>query len=151
MLNSHLEKMIFLGTLTIKEDGFFDYTRTDTYRRKEIIELGDLVYFMVVDGELMKIGKAGGASGWMGRVGTYSRGIYGDATNRRIERVMKNLEKDTIQVYAIQTPRRKIECTCPLTGDIIVEEIAVHRNVELSLTAKYIEAGYELPFCKQLG
>jgi hypothetical protein len=153
MLNEHLSSMTYIGAITLDGDRM-KYTKPDGMRRKDLIKMGDLVYFMIVDGKLMKIGKAGGKTGWIGRAGMYENGITsrGDQTNVRIFRVLEsmNAKDSTIHVYAIATPRQQISFTNPLTYDIINEEVAVHGNVERSLTAKYIEAGYELPFSKQL-
>ena len=57
--------------------------------RKDLIAKGDMVYFMFVNSDLYKIGKAGGQHGFAGRVGTYNRGRLGDATNNRIIDVYK--------------------------------------------------------------
>lgn len=153
MLADHLASMTYIGNITIDGDRM-KYTRPDGVRRKDLIEMGDLVYFMVMDGKLMKIGKAGGKTGWIGRVSMYQNGITprGDQTNVRIFRVLEemNAKDSTIEVFAIPTPRQKVSFTNPLTFDIISEEVPVHGNVERSLTAKYVEAGYELPFSNQL-
>lgn len=143
----------FIGHFTIEEEKM-PFTRKEGLRRKDIIALGDIVYFMMVDGELMKIGKAGGAMGFAGRVNTYQqgRGKYGDATNRRIMEVMDTIEETRIDVYCVQCPRHMVEYTCPLTGDIIQEEVTTHKNVEARLTHKYLaeDMNNELPFCNQL-
>ena len=153
MLQDHLSNMTFIGSLSIDGDKM-KYTKPSTLRRKDIIDMGDLVYFMVMDGQLMKIGKAGGQTGFIGRVGMYCNGITkrGDQTNVRIFRVLNesNSMSKEIEVYAIPTPRQTVSFNNPLTGETINEEVPVHGNVEKSLTAKYIEAGYELPFSNQL-
>jgi hypothetical protein len=154
MLDSHLKSMTYIGSLKVKDQFRLDYIRPEGMRWKDVHEMGDIVYFMIVDGELMKIGKAGGKTGWNGRVGMYKNGITprGDQTNVRIFKVLKEMDKldSTIEVYAISVPRQKITFTCPLTCDIMEEEFAVNGNVEIALTAKYLDAGYELPFSNQL-
>ena len=137
--------------------GHMEVTETDInwfpqLRWSEYRDFGDMVYFMFVDGQLMKIGKAAGKSGWNGRVGMYKNGITGDATNRRILRVMKELGKTAIDIWAIQAPRQNISFTNPLTGDIIETEIETARDIELDLTRQYLnESSHnQLLFSNQL-
>lgn len=151
LLKEHLTRMTFIGTLKINGDRL-DYVRTPHLKAKELNE--DLVYYMVCNRQLMKIGKAGGKTGWNGRVQMYKNGISprGDGTNARIFRIMKelNLTDETIYVFGIFTPPQIIEVTCPMTGNITTEEVQVHGNIEKSLTARYVAEGYELPFSNQL-
>ena len=117
-------------------------------------DMGNIVYFMYVEDDLMKIGIAGGAGGWSGRVGMYKAGASkrGDATNRLILRVMKELGKSRIDIYAVAIPKVHVSLTCPLTGDIIENEIEVNRLVEQNLTSRYLNESElnTLPFSKQL-
>lgn len=140
---------------SFKADGDdFKFTNAEGLRRKDLIAMGDIVYFMFVGDELMKIGKAGGKMGFAGRVGTYQqgRGKYGDATNRRIMDVLDSIEEDTVDVYCVQCPRQVVKYNCPLTGKEIVEEISTHKENETRLTHKYLSecSSNELPFCNQL-
>ena len=139
--------------------GYFDVTAdtmkfnyADGVRRKDIIDLGDIVYFMFVDDKLMKIGKAGGANGFAGRIGTYNRGRLGDQTNKLILDVMEMIDADRIDVLAVQSPRKVIQYTCNLTGDEITEEVPTHKNNESRYTHMFLgeSIANELPFCKQL-
>jgi len=141
----------YLGYFTI-EGGRMPFTKAEGLRRKDVKALGDVVYFMFVDNELMKIGKAGGASGFASRAETYSRGVYGDATNRKIWDVMNSLNKDRIEVFYVQCPKHVIEYNCPLTNDLLTEEVSTHKNVEVRLTQKYLseDESRDLPFCHQL-
>jgi hypothetical protein len=152
MLKEHLKSMVFLGTLCVSGDKL-SYRKPKEYSRAEINNFGDIVYFIVIDNQLMKIGKAGGISGWLGRVAAYCSGIasYGDKTNQRIFRVLKEKNKlnRIMKVYGIVVPRKKITFTCPLTCDIITEYISLNGNVEKILAAKYMKQGYKLPFCNQ--
>lgn len=117
-------------------------------------DMGNIVYFMYVEDDLMKIGIAGGAGGWYGRVAMYKAGASkrGDATNRLILRVMKELGKSKIDIYAVAIPKMQISFTCPLTGDIIEDEIEVNQRVERNLTSRYLNESElnTLPFSKQL-
>lgn len=152
MLKEHLKSMVFLGTLCVSGDRM-SYIKPKEYSRAEIENFGDIVYFIVVDNQLMKIGKAGGVQGWVGRAHAYCSGIsyYGDKTNQRIFRVLKEKNKlnKTMKVYGIPVPRKKITFTCPLTRDKIVEYISLNGDVEKILAAKYMKQGYKLPFCNQ--
>ena len=117
-------------------------------------DMGNIVYFMYVEDDLMKIGIAGGAGGWYGRVGMYKAGASkrGDATNRLILRVMKELGKSKIDIYAVAIPKILVSIPCPLTGDIIEVEIEVNQRVERNLTSRYLDESElnTLPFSKQL-
>lgn len=148
------EKAQYLGYFTVEGDQML-FTRADGLRRKDIIALGDIVYFMFVDGDLMKIGKAGGKLGFAGRINTYQqgRGPYGDMTNKRIMDVMDLLDQSKIDVYAVTSPRQIIKFNCPLTGEEITEEVSTHQNTEKRLTHQYLaeSACHELPFCNQIG
>ena len=139
--------------------GRFEVTETEInwfpeLRWSEYRDFGDMVYFMFVDDQLMKIGKAAGKGGWNGRVGMYKNGASdkGDGTNKRILRVMKEIGKDTIHIYATQAPREKISFTNPLNSDIIETEIETAREVETNLTAQYLieSADNQLMFSNQL-
>lgn len=133
-------------------DGTMTFVRAPGLRRKDIKALGDVVYFMFVDGELMKIGKAGGANGFVGRAGTYNRGRLGDATNNLIIDVMESLNKNEIVVYAIPVPRQISKYECPITGEVLEVEVSIHKDIEKLYTNKYLQEdpSNELPFCNQL-
>lgn len=121
--------------------------------RKKSIAIGDLVYFMYVDGRLMKIGKTGDASGFYGRAGLYKRGLSASCkTNERIIRIMKSIDKREIAVYAIATPRKPVEVVCPLTGKIDTVYLKTADIHEKNLTKTYLneDSSNELPLCKQL-
>jgi hypothetical protein len=145
-----LKKAIHIGHFHIAGDSMRFYR--NGYRAKDIKALGDVVYFMYVNGELYKIGKAGGANGFCGRAGTYNRGRLGDATNRRIMDIMEDIPADEIQVYALPIPRRIFTETCPLTGEIFEIEVSLHKEYESRYTTMYLEedSSHDLPFCNQL-
>lgn len=144
-----LERGIYIGRLTVR-GSIMDFQ--PAFTRSEYRHMGDMVYFMYVDGKLMKIGKAGGKDGWYGRVQLYKRGRRGDATNNRIMDVMESLQKSDIEVYAILSPRESIKLTCPLTDSISLCEIETHRDLEKKLTNMYMNEtpARDLPFCNQL-
>lgn len=145
-----LQKGIYLGQFTVRGD-VMDFEPALTYR--EYIELGDIVYFMYVNNKLVKIGKSGGAKGWNVRMSQYKRGrLADDSTNHRIIDIMDSYEESEIKVYAVQSPRREIEMVCPLTGETFAFMVETHRELERSLTTRYLNEhpAKGLPFCKQL-
>ena len=102
--------------------GHFDVTETEINfvtdkTRSDFHAIGNIVYFMYVEDRLMKIGIAGGADGWYGRVNMYKAGASkrGDATNRLILRVMKELGKSKIDIYAVAVPKMQISLRFILT------------------------------------
>ena len=139
----------YLGRFTIRGE-VMDFEPAMT--RSQYLDMGDIVYFMYVNGHLAKIGKAGGASGWYSRFNQYKRGRDGDATNCRIMDVMEAIEESHIEVYGISSPRSEIEQTCPLTGEVFTVMVETHRELERNLTNRYLdeEPAHDLPFCNQL-
>lgn len=129
-----------------------EYVTDKTY--SDFRDMGNIVYFMYVKDNLMKIGIAGGKGGWYGRVGMYKAGASkrGDATNRRILKVMSTLGESKIDIYAVSVPKMQISLTCPLTGDIIEDEVEVNRLVEQNLTQRYLneDPAHNLQFSNQL-
>jgi hypothetical protein len=140
---------IYLGRFTVR-GSIMDFHPALTH--SQYIAMGDLVYFMYVDDRLFKIGKAGGRRGFYGRFNQYKRGRNGDSTNCRIMDVMESFEKYEIEVYGILSPRRAIEQECPLTGKTFTFMVETHRELERSLTTRYLneEPARDLPFCNQL-
>ena len=153
-----IAKAIYIGSLHIREDNFIDFVtphmKKSRYDRKYFIGLGDIVYFMFVDGVLMKIGKAGKAKGWYSRVSLYRRGSNkgGDKTNRLIIDEMNKMDKKNIEVFAIPCPRKK-ELHMDILSDEAYEiECETAGSVESYYTDMYLneKKGNTLRFCKQL-
>jgi hypothetical protein len=146
-----LQKGIYLGRFNIRKD-VMDFEPALTYSK--YIALGDIVYFMYVNNKLVKIGKAGGAKGWNVRMAQYKRGRLAtkDYTNHRIMDIMESCGESEIEVYAVQAPRREIKMDCPLTGETFTFMVETHRELERSLTTRYLneQPAQDLPFCKQL-
>lgn len=140
----------YIGYFTVTEDNMS--FKREGYSRQDILKMGDVVYFMYVRGQLMKIGKAGGATGFQGRANTYSQGRFGDATNRKILDYMKGLGESEIQVYAISVPREEVYRQCPITGREVKYSVSMHKEYEAFLTSQFLteEPKNELPFCTQL-
>jgi len=148
LLNKYLDKMTYVGELEVIDDTINWHRNRDI----KVSKIKDVVYFMMVDGKLYKIGKTECTTGWLGRVQTYASGAKFDHTNARIIRVMNedNLLEHRIKVYVLEIPRKKVEFECPATGDIITDNIPMAKNMEWHLTKKFINEGYELKFCNQL-
>lgn len=145
-----LKKAIHIGHFHLHGDTMTFHR--NNLSRKNLIELGDLVYFMFVNDKLYKIGKAGGASGFAGRAATYNRGRKGNATNNRIMDIMEDIPSNNIEVYAVPIPRRVITETCPLTGEVFEIEATLHKEYESRFTTMYLDENVtnDLPFCNQL-
>lgn len=115
-------------------------------------EYGDCVYFMFVGDRLMKIGKAAGGNGWIGRAQQYKRGLRGDNTNKLILSTLKNENRYVIEILGIQTQRVGTNIVCPLTGDKVQSSIETAETLEKFYTQQYLDESEEneLPFCRQL-
>ena len=85
----------------------------------------------------MKIGKA---CGWSTRVGMYKNGAgpRGDATNKRIIRVMSEMDTNEVHIYAVRSPRLKVSLTNPLDGSTIETELETAHKLEKTLTSLYL-------------
>ena len=142
----------YFGSLVIQDDGSMVFN--NELGRKELLEFGDCVYFFYVNNELWKIGKAGGAGGFYNRVQTYKRGLLklNDRTNIMINRVMTEHKEDTIEVYAIHTPREIVELTNPLTMESTFSELETATILERDITIAYLEEcdSNTLPLCSQI-
>lgn len=111
---------------------------------------GDIVYFMYVDNRLVKIGKSGGSKGFAGRLNTYTATEkHHDSTNRMFIRKLKEMNQDTIKIFAVSVPRPVVNVKCPLTGTIITLESETLKVFESQYTEMAMAAGYDLPLCTQ--
>lgn len=146
-----LDDGIFLGHFFVVAGDMKFSPRLDL-KRKDMIALGDIVYFMFVDGVLKKIGKAGGKHGWACRVGTYNRGINGDATNKLIIEEMEKIGANRIEVYAYQTPRETLSTWDPMNKSMVEIQVPTNQEYERRYTHQYLAESVEneLPFCRQL-
>jgi hypothetical protein len=152
-----------LGTIAVTADRL----TFETHRRKSsgqvdragFIDMGDVVYFMLVSGDLKKIGKAAGQNGWYGRMNEYGKKRYAkaghdtwDATTRKIYKHMtENYEPydRNIDVYAIRTPKEQISIKNPLTGFEMMEAVETAGTIEQSLIQIAYQQGYTLDFCRE--
>ena len=141
----------YLGHFNLVGDTL-PFTYDGPKAQSEIAKMGDVVYFMYVDGDLMKIGKAGGRRGFAGRAGTYKLGRKGDSTNNKIIDVLESMGKSRIDVYAFVIPSIQTYTTCPITGDYVSITTSVHGEYETRYTKIYLNESPNntLPFCTQL-
>lgn len=142
---------IYLGHMTLVNDQL-PFTYDGPKSQSEIAKMGDVVYFMYVNDELMKIGKAGGNRGFAGRAGTYKTGMAGDSTNKKIISVLKSMGETKISVYAFVIPSIQTDTICPITGETITITTSVHGEYEAHYTKQYLNESPSntLPFCTQL-
>lgn len=140
-----IKKQIYLGSFKLNEDKIeFDTPLT----RSEMLNLGDVVYFMVYNNDVLKVGKAGGGGGFYSRMGQYKRGIGADCTNDKIIKTMKDLNIESVDIYAITAPRNVHSTTCIKGDDLIIE---TPTNVGLEkYYLKILKDKYSLAFCQQL-
>jgi len=120
-------------------------------KRREFIAFGDLVYFMYINNDLVKVGKAEGAIGWAGRMNTYRKDPDDDATNKKIMDIMKEDYSvvEPIYVYAISVPRVASDYYCNLTDSAVMVSIPRAGKVETYLTECVEAQGEQLIFCNQ--
>jgi hypothetical protein len=115
--------------------------------RQEMLELGDVVYFMVYNDDILKVGKAGGGGGFYSRMGQYKRGLGADATNDKIIRTMLELDIKSVDIYAIQAPRNTHATTC-IKGNNLVIETPTNVGLE-KYYLNLLKENYSLIFCQQ--
>jgi hypothetical protein len=135
------DKSIHFNTHLLKSTGQFD--------RKYFIEMGDVVYAFVINGTLMKIGKAAGAKGWYARMKQYLKGETGDKVNSKIINYVVNNKYSIIKVYAIKTPRALVKVKQPLTGKTIKRLVETAGAVEQELIHEAYKSGELLEFCNE--
>jgi hypothetical protein len=127
------------------------FTKADGMETRDFKAMGDIVYGMYVNGNLVKIGKAGSTNGWAGRIGTYGVDPKGEATNRKI---ITHLKEDftyetRVEVYGISVPRIHSEYFCPVTREAVSIELPQNHQVETHLTTEAEAEGTDLMFCTQ--
>jgi hypothetical protein len=127
------------------------FTKADGMETRDFKAMGDIVYGMYVNGNLVKIGKAGSTNGWAGRIGTYGVDPKGEATNRKI---ITHLKEDftyetRVEVYGVSVPRIHSEYFCPVTRETVSIELPQNHQVETHLTTEAEAEGTDLMFCTQ--
>jgi hypothetical protein len=152
-----------LGTIQITKDKLTFETHyrksSGQVNRAALIDMGDIVYFMLVDGELKKIGKAAGKEGWYSRMNEYGKTRFNkvgkdtwDATTRKIYNHMTRNYEDhnrKIDVYAVRAPREVISIMNPLTGLSMMTAVETAGAIEQSFIQIAYQQGYTLDFCRE--
>lgn len=141
-----IKEQIFLGTF-IRDSDFLEFSIEKT--NKEIIALGDIVYFFIANDEVLKVGKAGGKSGFAGRMSQYKKGHNADNTNRRVTRLMLEHNINIVQIYCIQAPRIKTQAIDAFTGSLINIDAPTNVGLEHYYTDMLIKE-HKLLFCYQI-
>ena len=157
-LDSVISNSVYLGYFQINEN---DTMTFETFHRKPsgqrnkkfFDSLGDIVYFMLVRGKLMKIYKAAGLQGWYGRISTYQMGSKADQTNKMIINKIREMNEDRIDIVAIKAPRVMSTIKCPVTNKQIKIELETAAQLERLLANQYLNEMNvnSLPFCSQVG
>ena len=152
-----------LGTILITENQLtFETHRLKSsgqVDRAGFIDMGDVVYFMLVNDELKKIGKAAGQFGWYGRMKEYTKTRFNkagkdswDKTTSKIYTYMMNNYEDhnrKINVYAVRAPREVISIMNPLTGLSMMMAVETAGAIEQSFIQIAYQQGYTLDFCRE--
>ena len=159
VIKSVLDNSIYFGKLVIEQDADGDRFKFNTpyktnrgINKKQFTEFGDVVYFMFVDNVLQKIGKAAGAHGFWDRQAEYcKKAKYHDKTTTMIMRTLKELGQTEIEVFAVFTPKQRVESTCELTGEATVDYIEMASARESRFTTMYLKEdhGRDLLMCTQ--
>jgi len=163
LLDMIYDKAELIGKINIQENRLVFDTHirriSGQISRSSFIDMGDIVYFMIVGDSLKKIGKAAGQQGWYGRMNEYGKTRYSktgkdtwDATTRKIYNYMIHNYLDVdreIKIYAVRTPKQTVSFTNPLTGDTVIEQIETAGAVEQSLIQLAYKQGYSLDFCRE--
>jgi len=157
-LDSIISNSIYLGYFQVNKNNTMTFEtfhkKPSGQRNKKFFDdLGDIVYFMLVRGKLMKIGKAAGLQGWYGRISTYQKGSKADQTNKMIIQKMHEMKEDRIDIIAIKAPRVTSTVKCPVTNKQIKIELETAAQLERLLANKYLNEMdiNSLPFCSQIG
>jgi hypothetical protein len=90
--------------------------------RKELLAMGDVVYGMYINDQLVKIGKAGGAGGFYNRAGTYCNPNPNERTNKKIRSEIAKrfaFEHVQIEIYGQSIPRIKNSYFDNITEEVI--------------------------------
>jgi hypothetical protein len=90
--------------------------------RKELLAMGDVVYGMYINDQLVKIGKAGGAAGFYNRAGTYCNPNPNERTNKKIRSEIAKrfaFEHVQIEIYGQSIPRIKNSYFDNITEEVI--------------------------------
>lgn len=151
-------KGIYLGYFTYV-DGFDNVNNpmkrlkfTGPFRRFEYINMGDMVYGMYINDQLVKIGMTASKKGWADRKGTYCNNNPGEQTNKMFRRVLGDrfdLDKIKIDVYGVQSPQVTKEYFDPITNTMLTVTVSMARDIEKQWTDIAKNQGEDLYLCTQ--
>lgn len=151
-------KGIYLGYFTYV-DGFDSNDNpmkclnfSGSFRWSEYVNMGDMVYGMYINDQLVKIGMTTDKKGWAGRSSTYCNKSPYERTNKMFRRVLSerfNLDEVKIEVYGIQTRRETIEHFDPITNTILTVTVSMARDIEKQWTDIAKNQGEDLYLCTQ--
>ena len=148
-----LAKMEYIGKMKMENDGSFSMNYMNGIQSPHgyFRSMGDIVYFMIVKGRLMKIGKAGGINGWYGRFSMYGKGLLkgGDRTNKRIHAKMLELKRKGIDIFVLPVKRKTVKTKCNLTDKLLRVHVPMNGEIEDHLFHTF--KNEPLLFCQQKG
>ena len=145
---------IYLGYITFNPDENVGQRMCfhGALKRKDYISMGDIVYGMYINDQLVKIGMTASAQGWYGRQGTYTNINPNEQTNamfrRKIGEIFDYADVE-IHVYAIQIPKIIDKYFDPISGTTVCEEVSRARKVEKRWTDIAKIEGEDLYLCTQ--
>lgn len=151
-------KGIYLGQFTYV-DGFDNNDNpmkrlnfTGPFRFTEYVNMGDIVYGMYINDQLVKIGMTAGKKGWAGRYFTYCNNNFDEKTNKMFRRVLGerfDLDKVKIDVYGVQSPKVTKEYFDHITNTMLTVSISMARDIEKQWTDIAKNQGEDLYLCTQ--
>lgn len=151
-------KGIYLGYFTYV-DGFDSNDNpmkrlkfTGPLRWSEYANMGDIVYGMYINDQLVKIGMTAAANSWAGRFAVYSNNNHNEQTNKKFRRTLGekfNFDEVKIHVYGVQIPRVIKKYFDPITNTTLTENISMARNIEKHWTRVANDQGEDLYLCTQ--
>lgn len=125
---------------------------TGSFRHTEYVNMGDIVYGMYINDQLVKIGMTASKKGWAGRYSTYCNNNFDEKTNKMFRRVLGerfDLDKVKIDVYGVQSPKVTKEYFDPITNTMLTVNISMARDIEKQWTDIAKNQGEDLYLCTQ--
>jgi hypothetical protein len=141
-----MKKGLFIGTMVIDEKDALDLQTS--FKRKELISIGDVVYACInkeTDEILLKIGKASGENGFYSRANTYRRST--DKTTAMMVKKMREFNITELEVYAVPIAKVVKETFDSFLEERTSIEISIAETKEKEYQAIALEQGYSLPLC----
>lgn len=116
----------------------------------ELRKLGDIVYFIVMKDDLVKIGET--TNVYTRFFSTYCQKTITCKTTKKIVSFMKNNSIEFADIFFIKVPRRMCEIYDSYTGLKITSSISILKDEESRLQHHYLSESNEnrLPCCTQI-